>query len=168
MTQYAEGNITFDFPDHWHVTKYDDWAFYRNQFMKSCDGNKGVDFLAYDPQDRTLWLIEVKDYRQNPRTKSEPLWKEIATKVRDTLAGLFVARIETYHDNYQYAVLCSRSTRLCVVLHLEQPPHPNRLFQQQFKLVDVHQKLKQMLKPIDHHPRVVDFQHMNNIPWDAQ
>ncbi len=62
MLTLQEGVIEYTFPDDWYVTKYDDWAFYRKRFASSCGSNKAVDFLAYNPVERTLWLIELKDY----------------------------------------------------------------------------------------------------------
>ena len=99
MTTISDGKLAHTFPAGWKATKYDDWAFYRNRFVNSCGGNKAVDFLAHSPQDRTLWLIELKDYRQFPRTKDGTLelWDEVALKARDTLAGLFAAKVDTAH-----------------------------------------------------------------------
>ncbi len=28
MPSYLVDGLTFDFPEHWHVSKYDDWSFY--------------------------------------------------------------------------------------------------------------------------------------------
>jgi hypothetical protein len=46
MKRLQEAKLACDFPDAWNVTKYDDWAFYQNQFRDSCRGNKGMDFLG--------------------------------------------------------------------------------------------------------------------------
>ena len=75
---------SFDFLDEWYIDKYDEWSFYRNQFIRMCDGIKSLDLLAID-SDKTAWLIEVKDYQQYPRTKPSELPREIADKVFDTL-----------------------------------------------------------------------------------
>lgn len=38
MPEITEGKLTFTFPEGWNVSKYDDWAHYRNQFIKVCVG----------------------------------------------------------------------------------------------------------------------------------
>jgi len=164
-----EANITCTFPDGWEVTKYDDWAFYRNRFSSSCCGNKGVDFLAYDHENRTLWLIELKDYRQFRRTKDDTilLSDEMAIKVRDTLAGIFAAKVDTTHPEQPYAARVLGSTTLRVVLHLEQPQTHSRLYRRAYNPASIQQKLKQLLKPIDPHPRVVELASMDAVPWIA-
>jgi hypothetical protein len=90
MPRLTEDKLACDFPNTWTVAKYDHWAFYRNRFQSSCTGNKAMDFLGFDPATQTLWLIELKDYRQFRRTKDHKisLWDEVAIKARDTLAGL--------------------------------------------------------------------------------
>lgn len=168
MQAFAEGNIESSFPNTWMVTKYDDWMFYRNHFVNSCCGNKAVDFLAHNPADRTLWLIELKDYRQFRRIKSNiSLWDEVAIKARDTLAGLVAAKVDGTHPNQAYASQALGASRLRVVLHLEQPRTNSKLFPRAFDPADVQQKLKQILKPIDAHPKVVEIDNMQRVPWTA-
>lgn len=165
-----EGNLSCTFPDKWDVTKYDDWAFYRSQFVNSCYGNKAVDFLAYNPDGRVLWLIELKDYRQFRRTKDDKLslWEEIAIKARDTLAGLFAAKVAITHTQQSYAALALKAKKLCIVLHLEQPRTHSKLFPRVYDPADIQQKLKQTLKPIDAHPKVVELNKMSAVPWSAK
>ena len=64
MMEIREGALTFSLPDHCETGKYDDWAFYRNQFRSVADGSKAVDVLclAHD----VAWLVEIKDYREHP------------------------------------------------------------------------------------------------------
>lgn len=167
MPTFTEGKLAFTFPDDWEVTKYDDWAFYRNQFNSCCGRNKAVDFLAYNARERTLWLIEVKDYRQFPRRKPDTLWDEMAVKARDTLAGIVAAKVNGGDPEQSYSVKAIGATQLRIVLHLEQPSTPTRLFPRAFNPADVQQKLKQIVKPIDAHPRVVELMQMAGIPWTA-
>ena len=169
MSRLEEGNLACDFPADWNVTKYDDWGYYRNQFQSSCTGNKGMDFLGFNPGDRVLWLIELKDYRQGRRDKQKgPLWDEIAIKARDTLAGLFAAKVEAGHQDHGFALQSLTATKLRVVLHLEQPVSHAKLFPRAYDRADVQQKIKQLVKPIDAHPRVVELQNMAHVPWDAE
>ena len=168
MQRLTEGNLACDFSDAWQVTKYDDWGFYRNQFNGCCTGNKAMDFLGFDPQSRTLWMVELKDFRQHQREKDKiPLWDEVAIKARDTLAGLFTAKVETGHHDHAFAQQSLTAARLRVVLHLEQPATHSRLFPRAYDPADVQQKIKQLVKPIDAHPRVVELGSMHHVPWTA-
>ena len=89
MTIIAEGMLEFEFPNGCQASKYDDWSFYRNQFQGVANGCKAVDIVCVERN--VSWLIEIKDYRQFPRTKAIDIVDEIAVKVRDTLAGLAAA-----------------------------------------------------------------------------
>ena len=169
MPRLEEDKLACEFPDTWQITKYDDWAFYRNQFQSSCCGNKGMDFLGFNPQEQTLWMIELKDYRVGKRGVDKiPLWDEIAIKTRDTLAGLFAAKVEVGHHDHRFAVLSVTAGKFRVVLHLEQPATHSKLFPRVYDRADVQQKIKQLVKPIDAHPHVVDLDNMAHVPWAAE
>jgi hypothetical protein len=170
MSKLTEGKLACDFPPTWHVTKYDDWAFYRKQFLKCCTGNKGMDFLGFNPTDQTLWMIELKDYRRFRRTKDEkiPLWDEVAIKARDTLSGLFAAKVEAGHTDHEFAKRSMTAMKLRVVLHLEQPTTHTKLFPRAYDPADIQQEIKRLVKPIDAHPCVVDLGNMNRVPWTAE
>lgn len=167
--QLKEGKLACDFPDSWEVTKYDDWAFYKKQFKDCCKGNKGMDFLGFEATYKTLWLIELKDYRQFPRTKDDKisLWDEVAIKARDTLAGLFAATVESGHTDHAFAQQSLTARKVCVVLHLEQPASHSKLFPRVYNRAAIQQKLKQLVKPIDAHPQVVELGNMLHVPWAA-
>lgn len=170
MTEIREGDLEFSFPDHCEASKYDDWAFYRNQFKSVAGGSKAVDVLCLTED--AAWLVEVKDYRQHPRMKLTGLANEIAIKVRDTLSGLAAASANA-NDNEERAlarrVLAKRRWR--VALHLEQPPvRSSRTRPRPFNVADVVLKLRSQLKPIDAHPVVLDRQTARaaDIPWTVQ
>lgn len=157
MPQLIEGKLIFECPDDWWATPYDQWAFYRNQFQSVCDGSKGVDILALSPGFKETWLIEVKDYRTDRRTKPIDLANEVAFKVRDTLAGLVAAAVNANDsEEKSFARQSVQSSRLRVALHLEQPEKHSRLFPRAINPANVRQKLKGLLKAIDPHPRVLD------------
>jgi hypothetical protein len=161
---YVDG-LNFYFPDNWQVSKYDDWSFYRNQFACMWNGIKSLDLLAIDP-DKTTWLIEAKDYRVNPRTKPSDLGEEVAHKVFDTLAAIIPAKIHaTNSDEKQLARAVSASRKLRVVLHLEQPDKHSKLRPCAINPADVQQKMRQLLKPVDAHPLVVDMKSMRGLEW---
>lgn len=165
-TTITEGGLAFDFPDSWEATKYDDWAYYRNRFQNTCD-SKAVDILALEPgRGTTLWIIEIKDYRRNRRTKGISLWGEVSQKVRDTLAGILAAGAMAPDDaEAQFARQCRRARMLRVVLHLEQPSKISKLFPRAFNPADVQSKLKRCIKAVDPHPRVLDRRGKYAVGW---
>jgi hypothetical protein len=168
MPSLPEGKLRFDFPVGWEVTQYDGWAFYKNQFKDSCCGNKAVDFLAHHPDEDPLWLIEVKDYRYHRRTKTIHVWDEMAVKARDTLAGLVAAKANAVAQEKGWANTALKKAKLRFILHLEQPAQHSKLFPRTLDASKIQQKLRQLIKPIDAHPRVVELNDMVHVPWSAE
>lgn len=167
MTIDVDG-LEFDFPNGWSASKYDEWSYYRNQFRKMRNEIKSIDLLAQDLSD-TVWLIEAKDYSQQPRTKPSSLAEEVASKVFDTLAALLPAAVNA---NDAQEVGAARSAlgakRLRVVLHLEQPAKHSKLFPRAINPADVQQELRRLLKPIDAHPVVAEKAAMRSLAWSVR
>jgi hypothetical protein len=166
MPSITEGDLTFDFSAGWDIAKLDDWSFYRNQFQRVCKGTKAIDILAIEPGLGCVWCIEVKDYRRNRRSKSLSVAEEIACKVRDSLALLAAARVNA-NDAVEKEVAdrAWRARQIKVVLHLEQPANPSRLFPREIDLANVQQRLRQFVKAIDPHPRVCELSLMSGCQW---
>ncbi len=151
----TEGRLTFTFPAEAMASKYDDWVHYRRQFNGAFGGTKAIDLLYV--ADPVGWLIEIKDYRLNPRTKPTDLADEVAHKVRDTLAGLASAQCNaTDRDEKRVARNMLRCRQLKVVLHLEQPAKHSRLRPRAIDPAAVQMRLRTLLKAIDPHVCVVD------------
>lgn len=162
MQKIDEGKLSFLFPDNTLVGKYDDWSFYRNQFNSAFGGTKAIDLIHVDGSNQT-WFIEIKDYRSHRRTKVVEMGNEIAFKVRDTLAGLIAAKCyanDSDEKNIAHKVL--KTNRIRVVLHLEQPQTSSKLFPRAVDPSNLLLKLKQLLKPVDAHPRVVDKKNLDD------
>ena len=168
MMEIREGALTFSFPDHCEAGKYDDWAFYRNQFRSVAGGSKAVDVLCL--ADDAAWLVEIKDYREHPRTKPIALWDEVAIKVRDTLSGLAAASANANDaDEQALARRALARRRWRVALHLEQPNGSSRFRPIAFDPANIKKKLRQLLKAIDAHPTIVDRQRSHpDIPWTVR
>ena len=170
MTKIKEGDLTFSFPDCCQASKYDDWSFYRNQFQAVAGGSKAVDILCV--KGNALWLIEIKDYRQHPRTNSSGIADELARKVRDTLAGLAAAEkeVKNYPDQRELARKALATGRWRVVLHLEQPAKPSKLWRTPIDPATVIQDLRsKKLKAVDAHPVICDRSTIPNYtPWTVQ
>jgi hypothetical protein len=165
VPEILEGKLRFRFPGTWTCSKFDDWSFYRNQFMKLADaclncsncegrihcntcgskrvaGTKGVDILAIDDT-RTCWNIEVKDYRETRTSNYEFLAEEVSLKVRDTLACLVVAGINSSSlDEQSFAKATLKCKKFRIVLHLEQPPVRTPLSSTSIRRANVLQRLK--------------------------
>lgn len=165
---WHEGDLTFTFPSGALASKYDDWAHYRNQFQPTCHGSKAVDLVYADDQ-KTTWLIEVKNYSSHARTKSIDLADEIAIKVRDTLAGLMSAQWHAADaDERRCAKKLVRSHQVRVVCHLEQPAKHSRLRPKAIEPDKLVLKLRTLIKSIDPHPLVVDQSTLHpNMPWQV-
>ena len=159
--------LNFEFPAEWLASKFDEWAFYRKQFSRMRNGIQALDLLALDTQ-KIGWLIEVKDYRIHARTKPSDLGEEVAHKVFDTLAAMPPARINANDPAEKYmAQTLLRAKKYCVILHLEQPAKHSKLRPRAINLADVQQKLRQLMKPIDAHPRVVERGRMGSLAWSV-
>ena len=168
MTEIREGDLTFSFPDHCRARKYDKWVFYRNQFQSVAGGSKAVDILCLE--DDAAWLVEIKDYRKHPRTKSIALCDEVAIKVRDTLSGLAAASANANDaDEQAIARRALARRRWRVALHLEQPNVASRLRPRAIDPASMKSKLGKGLKAIDAHPTVVDRRRPHpGIPWTVR
>lgn len=168
MTTIVEGDLTFDFPCNSEAGKYDEWAFYRNQFQPIANGSKAVDILCVE--DDSAWLIEIKDYRNHPRTRVIDLADEVAIKVRDTLAGLATAAKSAYDPNERkLAKQALRKSRWRVVLHLEQRTCPHRLWPKPIDVAKLLQDFrKKRLKAVDAHPIICDQDTCHGLPWTVR
>lgn len=170
MQLIEEQRLRFRFPENIPATKYDNWSFYRNQFTNVCGGAKAVDMICID--DTQVWLIEVKDYRQHRRIKSDELDEEFSCKIRDTLAGLVAAKCNANDGREKkFAEQALTKNRIRIVLHLEQPRKHSKLFPKAFDPSKVLQKMKQRLKAVDPHPYVLDMQSLEKTPqvkWSVQ
>jgi hypothetical protein len=189
MPTIKEGTLTFEFPGSWKAVKLDDWSFYRNQFIRlssglrqpcgqcgaelrcricgtiKTQGVKAVDILARDAA-ATLWLLEVKDYRQSPRTMTIGLADEVALKVRDSLAILVAAAMSAREPEEQsFAREALTRKRICIGLHLEQPKQHSKLFPRAIKPTDVHDRLRQLVRSIDPHPSIFAPGTTDVAPW---
>lgn len=166
-TKIQEKQLTFIFQDGWVASRYDAWAFYRNQFVKLLDGIRAVDFIAIDPHG-TAYLIEVKDYRHPDTVKHSQLAETIANKVLMTLAALLPCRLNgTDPNEQQVAKRTLKCKRLRVVAHIE---YPDRGKQTDDYLADLRMKLEQVVRAVDAHPKVVTMQTMakSGLGWSVR
>lgn len=166
MSIFIEGNLKFSFPNH-SVAKYDDWSFYRNQLTNSFGGTKAVDFLYLSEEE--LWLIEVKDFRREPRKKEIDLDDEISLKVRDSLVGLFCAKNLANCDvEKEFARKCLKAKRFNIVLHIEQPDKTYPGYHKIINIANLKLKLEQKIKRIGKVIVVSKDRMHSKIEWDVK
>ena len=170
MIEIREGDLTFIFPDDCEADKYDEWSFYRNQFQSVAGGSKAIDFLCVSGD--VAWLIEIKDYRQHQRLKRSNIDDELASKVRDTLAGLAAASANANcRDERTLARRALQTRRWRVALHLEQPNARSRLRPQPFDVASVLSRIRnsKKLKAVDAHPVILNREAIQrDIPWTVR
>lgn len=153
--------LTFTFPVAWQVSKYDDWSFYRNQFVKQKNGIKAVDAVVLGTK-KDAYLIEVKDYRHPDTVKPSQLPEAIANKVLHSLAAMLPAKLNaTDSGERRFAQAILGCVSLCVIAHIEQP----RRHRPVVDLADIKQKLRQILRAVDAHPKVVSMSDMKGLAW---
>ncbi len=126
---HDEARLRFSFDDDWRVLKWDGHAAYLGG-LRNFQGTKAVDFFALHLQ--RPWFIEVKDFRghrieNKDRLGSGDLAREVACKVRDTLAALAWACDREPLDARELRgflrALVNRAEKVPIVLWLE-ADHP--------------------------------------------
>lgn len=170
--QFAEGQLTFKFPDDWPVCRPGGTSFYRRHFQSFCGGSREIDFLAYQPEAKTLWCIEVKDYRANPRTKQKDLADEVAEKIRDVMAMLPLGGIRdnAVSEPGQMQVRefwrCMRKMIVIrVILHCEIQASPSKLFPEVKDVANLQTKISQKLRCVDPHALFTSCRRAHSLPW---
>ncbi|XXT19110.1 hypothetical protein WME94_53680 [Sorangium sp. So ce429] len=129
---HDEGKLRFAFDDDWKILKWDDHGAYVGGLQRFQE-TKAVDFFGLylgEP-----YFIEVKDFRghrieNKARLSSGELAREVAFKVRDTLAGMVWACRRSPLDRGELQCflrpVLDRAKKVPVVLWLEEdrPPEP--------------------------------------------
>ncbi|GKS97631.1 hypothetical protein [Acidovorax sp. SUPP2825] len=126
-TLHVDG-LNFTFPDAWDVSKYDEWSFYRNHFIKLCNGLKAVDVVALSPE-KAAYLIEVKDYRHPQTEKPSFLADAIAMKVLHTLAVFLPAKFNASEGERSISEKLLKCDKLNIVVHIEQCARPRACYE---------------------------------------
>ena len=129
---FAEGYLQFSFSDTWRVEKYDEHTDYVNKIQKLQE-TKAIDFLGVH-REANIFFMEVKDFRgyriQNKtRISDGELAREIALKVRDTIAGVIGAvRMSGEPETWRPYVnaMRAREKHLRIVLWLEEDRNVGR------------------------------------------
>lgn len=166
MTTIIERDLAFSFPEEVLVSKHDDGEFHRQQFQSVASKSKALDFVAVERPVRCLWALEVKDYR---RATADPdvdvVATKVATKTRDTLAALVVARLAATGVEREVAREALVCERIRVVFHLELPAIISRLVPPEAIAAAVQQKLRTQVRPIDADATVVHLGSTIPVPW---
>lgn len=154
---YPEDRIRLEFPDGWKVLRPAKGAYYKRHFQTFAGGCKEMDFILFEPVSRVLWLLEVKDYKTNRRVKPQCVFEEIAEKVRDSLALLLASSVRddpSICGVRSFMDVCAIPNEIKVVLHLEQPSKPSKMFPGVKIDADATQKLRAKVRAVDPRARV--------------
>lgn len=167
---HDEGRIRFDFPESWRVCRPEKTSYHKRHFQNFAGGCKETDFVLFDPASSTLWLLEVKDYRTNPRTKPMDLCAEVALKSRDVLALLLAGAVSDDQANQGIGAFI-RGTGLPVsirvALHLELPRQRSKLFPGVKDAADQQMRLRQAIRCVDPHALVCSTR-FGSVPWPSR
>ncbi|MEI7868637.1 MAG: hypothetical protein WCI11_12150 [Candidatus Methylumidiphilus sp.] len=151
MCRITEGKLEFTFPENWQAIKLDDTGFYRKHFQNFAD-SKSMDIASFQNEGDELWLLEIKDYRMDRRTKTSDIFKEVAIKVRDTLALLYLAKGKSETAIHSFAQKAVAKSKIRIVLHLEQPAKHSKLYPAIVERNNAQMKLTQTVRVVDPHP----------------
>lgn len=157
MTEFVEGEMAFTFAKGLEVCKYDDTKFYRGTMLR-IEGTKGVDFIVVKPSSGNMGealFVEVKDLtghesRNRQRLLSGRLVSEVVQKVRDTLSGLYAAQrwdIKELRPFTRSLFQNPDTSRIKVILFLEERKSSSLLFPYKRRLADQVQLLNSKLRP---------------------
>lgn len=112
----------------------------------------------------------MKDYTTDPRLKKQCVFEEVAEKIRDSLALLIAGSIRDDPSNggvRSFMDICSIPKDIKIVLHLEQPLKPSKLFPGVKIKADSTQMLRSKVKAIDPHARVTSTP-LSGMKWKTQ
>lgn len=122
-----EEDLDFTFDLSWSVYRHWDTEPVRLALRDQVPGSRGVDLVGVHESTRALFLIEVKDYRtsegrgstrQKLADEGRDLAEIVASKVRDTIAGLIGAARADRDADWQRA-RDALSEEVWVVLWIE-------------------------------------------------
>lgn len=167
MTKLPEGKFEYVFPEGWLAKKWDETSFHREKFQSFGGTSKAAEFIAFDENNGTIWLIECKDFRPSGRSKTVDLCDEIAQKFRSTLAGLVCARNETDPDIRRFSRMALKQTLIRCVVHWEYPSRPHRLWPREaMNPSAVRDKLRDRLSVADSKAELGTCAQLNaKMPW---
>lgn len=162
--EIQEGKLCFNF--EFDAIKFDDSQYYREHFIKIKNGIAAVDILAV--HESTGYLIEIKDYTHPDTENLKPneLIEAIVNKVISTLAAMLPMKNNALHDAEQgIAKKFSKASQIQIVLHIEKPPPRRTLKQSCYNFQEMEGALKNKLKPIDAHPKIISKENLKGLPW---
>ena len=173
MTVLQDENkrLSFIFAEENEVRAYDQMFFYRSEIEREISGIKAIDFLCVDESRHLSYFIEVKDYgilqndasmEHKKRQKAEDLALEVARKVLETIAGLWVASNWSdcpFEEKCFSAKVLQNTVR--VVLHYELPSDWTEA-DRKLRMADLKNKLAKKLRIIDTQPLVIDTRLLHN------
>ncbi len=161
---YKESGLCFEFDDDLKVIKYDEVAgLYRDKVLRCFDGLKAVDFICKKQSE--MWLLEVKNFSENERTKRIPLADEFIEKVRDTITGIATMCYATQGEERKTYQALIGVDQVHLVLHCDFNKHLN-LKEIVTRQRNLQEQLRKKLRILDCHLKVTSIENpVNKLPW---
>jgi len=189
MKEFIEGRLRFRFGDTWRVEQYDKHSDYRNGIQKlktltgtlmtkhdiKCD-TRAVDFVGMC--ETVLLFIEVTDIRghriETKQQVGKPLAREVAIKVRDTIAGIIGAhRTSSTPETWRplAKALTDNDKKIMILLWLEEDgrfPSIVEYQRHQARRSVLTQELKRCLRWLSSYALVVNLRSYQETLSDVQ
>lgn len=170
MREEIERNIKFQFPQAWHVVRYEESSLHKD-IMMPLQHTHAVDFLCCD--DKGIMFLEVKRYTEKPFESSgkslDIFINEVCGQFRDSICGVAVAKIKQeanfspYYDILFSQEGCKKKLTLFIELeNIVAGKHRNEV------KADILKKLKQRFHVMGFAVRVVDSSDLSKCSWQAQ
>lgn len=113
--QLSVDGIDFVFQEGFHALAFDETKRFRRA---SGLGIRGCDIVAR--HDKTLWLIEVKDYTHQGAKPPEDLYSSLALKSACTIGLLSTYALAEQDSGFvSFARDCRKATKIVIALHIE-------------------------------------------------
>ena len=168
--ELTEKKIRLSFPTELEALKYDQTIFYRNQIAAMIQNTKAVDYIVKDND--KLIFIEISDYRGQTPPPHGDLVDEVMQKVKDSIVGLFSAKINTEQELLKYAELLfnCEMKEFIIIFVLEEDS--TRLNNSKSKRANMTQRLRLRLQSIFKAQLYIcdcsDFQLIPNIDFKIE
>lgn len=118
-----------------------------------------------------VFLIESKDYRQNPTPPVDHIVNEVAKKFRDTLFGIWSGTLLGQNDDEERFLngVLNAASQVNFIFHFESPiaPYASGFIRNNkvVPLVNMQQSLEIKLGKLKNYLKVVDIDQPSQCPW---
>ena len=161
----VDGSI-FSFEEGWQVEKLDDWPE-QQKLTAEPFCSKGCDIVAV--KDKSLWMVEVKDYTYPGAKPPSNLVETVGLKVFHSLAVLHAVAHWGGDERRRFSRMALRCRRARVCLAVELPDNGRGLQGVEQPLAHLKADLKRVTKRLNIHGPVISNSRLpNDVPWHVR